>query len=234
MANPKKKHGAITLAIALGLFAVITPWKTNKTAHLPTVSTLSAETTFLNDDTIHVMAKAYTSEESKKYLKKDLLKYGIQPVQITIQNNSREEFSLSNGSVDLPTAEPSSIAKKVMISALPRGIILRVASIFFWPVMIPSTIDSVITIKSYKIIKNDLTAKSVKKEVIAPYSIYNRIVFVPMKEYKESFDINLIEIPSLKTKVIHVSGLEKGMAVEATSSIESQSPDTTGSQEISS
>ena len=221
MANPNKKYGAFTLTISLLLFALFTPWTTNKTAHLPTVSTHAGQTTFLEADTIHIVAKAYTSEESKKYLKKDLLKYGYQPIQLTIQNHSMEEISLSSGSVDLPQAKSSSVAKKIMASAVPRGVILRVASLFFWPVMIPSTIDSVITLKSYKIIKNDLESKLVKKEVIAPYSIYNRIVFVPKSEFKDSFDINLIEMKTLATKVVHIEGLKPGSFVEASSKVDS-------------
>ncbi len=214
------KKAIILLSTLLGMFCLFTPTAHLKTSTLPTVGTLRAEQTFLKSDSLQIMAKAYTEEESKKFLRKNLLKRGYQPVQITIQNNSREPFSLSTGSVDLPTASPSKVAKKLMISAIPRGIALRVASLFFWPFMVPSTIDSIITTKTFKILRNDLESKLVKKETIAPYSIYNRIVFVPVKEFKGSFDITLIELDSLKPKVVHIEGLEKGKTVEASSDVD--------------
>ena len=147
----------------IAAFGIFTPWDSYRKSNLPTVATMNAEETFLRADTLHVVAKAYTSEESQKYLRKDLLRRGYQPVQITIQNNSAEEFSLSTGSVDLPTAEPSKIASKLLHSTIPRSIVLRVASLFFWPLAIPTTVDSMITLKSYKTIKNDLQSKLIKK-----------------------------------------------------------------------
>ncbi|MCX6991419.1 MAG: hypothetical protein NTX49_10240 [Chlamydiae bacterium] len=220
----KNKKLVFIMSGLIAAFGLFTPWDSYRTSNLPTVATMNAEETFLRADTLHVIAKAYTSEESKKYLRKDLLRKGYQPVQITIQNNSAEEFSLSSGSVDLPTADPSKIAHKLLHSAIPRSIALRVASLFFWPFAIPSTIDSMITLKSYKTIKNDLQSKLVKKEVIAPYSIYNRIVFVPIAEFKGSFDVTLIELHSLKPKVVHISGLEMGKTIETTSDVDALEP----------
>ena len=69
-----------------------------------------------------------------------------------------------------------------------------------------------------------MQSKLVKKEVIAPYSIYNRIVFVPIAEFKGSFDVTLIEIPSLKPKVVHILGLEMGKTIETTSDVEALQP----------
>jgi len=216
----KIKSKLSLLAAFLLLFGFLKPWKGPEESSIPTVSTLNAESTFLRNNTIHVVAKAYTSEESRKYLNENLLKSGYQPVQITIQNNSADEFSLSTGSVDLPTVSSSKVAKIVTNAALPRSIAYKIVGIFFWPMVFPSTIDSVITIKNYTSFKNDLQSKILKKEVVAPYSIYNRVVFVPSDQFKESFDLTLIELSSLKPKVIHISGLEVGKTVEANSNVE--------------
>ena len=215
----KIKRKIFIISSLIGAFALFTPWNTYKASKWPTPATLNAEHTFLRSDSLHVVAKAYTPEESKKYLNRDLIAKGYQPIQITIQNNSANEFSLSSGSVDLPSAEPSKIATKMMHSAIPRSIAFRVASLVFWPFIFPSTIDTIATIKSYKILKNDLQSKLVKKEVVAPYSIYNSVVFVPVKEYKESFDVTLIELGSLKPKVVHIEGLERGKTIETSSDV---------------
>lgn len=213
------KKSIIILASLIAVFGLFTPWSNYKSSKWPTIATLNAEDTFLRSDTLHIVAKAYTPEESKKYLRKDLVSKGYQPVQITIQNNSANEFSLSSGSVDLPTAEPSKIASKMMHSAIPRSLALRAASLVFWPFIFPSTIDSLVTLKNYKLLKHDLQSKLVKKEVVAPYSIYNRVVFVPVSEFKGSFDVTLIELNSLCPKVVHIEGLEMGKTVETSSDV---------------
>lgn len=209
----KIKKSIFFISGLIALFGLLTPWNTHKVSNMPTVETLGAETTFLRSNTLQVVAKAYTPEESTKFLNKNLLRKGYQPVQITIQNNSSQEYSLSSGSVDLPTASPSKVTIKLMQSAIPRGIAFKIASFFFWPFMVPSTIDSIITMKTYQSIKNDLQSKLVKQEVVAPYSIYNRIVFVPIDEFKDSFDITLIELQSLKPKIVHIQGLSQGNVV---------------------
>ncbi|MEI8329547.1 MAG: hypothetical protein WCG14_06085 [Chlamydiia bacterium] len=220
----KIKRVIFILSGVIALVGVCTPWTTSQLSNIPTVETLDAESTFLRSNTIQVVAKAYTPEESTKFLNKNLLRKGYQPVQITIQNNSSQEYSLSSGSVGLPTASPSKVTMKLMQSAIPRGIAFRIASFFFWPFMVPSTIDSIITMKTYQSIKNDLQSKLVKKEVIAPYSIYNRIVFVPIDQFKDSFDVSLIELQSLRPQVIHVTGLQQGSVVYSSSDTVSDTP----------
>lgn len=215
----KTKTKIFIISSLMGAFALFTPWNTYKASKWPTPATLNAEDTFLRSDSLQVVAKAYTPEESKKYLNRDLIAKGYQPIQITIQNNSANEFSLSSGSVDLPSAEPAAIATKMMHAAIPRSLAFRAASLVFWPFIFPSTIDTIATIKNYKMLKNDLKSKLVKKEVVASYSIYNRVVFVPVKEYKESFDVTLIELGSLKPKVVHIEGLERGKTVETSSDV---------------
>jgi|GEM_PF-545152 len=227
------KKTIIILASLIAVFGLFTPWSNYKSSQWPTIPTLNAELTFLRSDTLHIVAKAYTPEESKKYLRKDLVSKGYQPVQITIQNNSANEFSLSSGSVDLPTAEPSKIASKMMHSAIPRSLALRAASLVFWPFIFPSTIDSIVTLKNYKLLKHDLQSKLVKKEVVAPYSIYNRVVFVPVSEFKGSFDVTLIELNSLTPKVVHIEGLEMGKTVETSSDVKPTVPTETALEEDS-
>ena len=213
------KKSIIALSTLVAVFALTTPWSSYKSPIWPTVATLTAEQTFLRADTLHIVAKAYTAEESEKYLRKNLIAKGYQPVQITIQNNSANEFSLSSGSVDLPGADPTRIANKMMHSTIPRSIAFRIATMIFWPFVFPSSIDSLVTLKNYKLLKHDLQSKIVKKEVLAPYSIYNRVVFVPVKEFKESFDITLIELNTLDPKIVHIEGLHRGTTVETSSDV---------------
>ncbi|NGX40009.1 MAG: hypothetical protein KR126chlam1_01349 [Chlamydiae bacterium] len=144
---------------------------------------------------VFVRAKAYTRNESKAYLDRDLVQKGLQPVQITIQNNTERTYLLSNRGVDLSAVSSNSVATRLSLSALPRSIAFKIAAFFFWPFIIPATIDSIFSFQSHLKMRKDFYAKSVKdhEEVLAPYSVVNRIIFVSSKEHASSFTLYLKE-----------------------------------------
>lgn len=144
---------------------------------------------------VHISAKLYDAEESKAYLDRDLLRVGFRPIQITIQNNTPHVYALSTKSTPEGFTEGRQIAKYVTLSAVPRAIALKVASIFFWPFMIPSAFDTILTFKAHQKMKKDYHAKSVKEteEWILPYSTVHRVLFLASKEPIENFPLLLKE-----------------------------------------
>jgi len=145
------------------------------------------------DHGVHISAKAYDSKESKTYLNRDLIAKGYIPVQVTIQNNTAKKFLLSRKGVDLSHATVTNVTHSVNRNYIPRSIGFKVAAIFFWPFLIPSTIDTIITLKSHCHMKRDYFAKSIKdqEEAILPYSSVHRILFVRSERFSDSFTLHL-------------------------------------------
>ena len=117
----------------------------------------------------------------------------MQPVQITIQNNSAKSLYLSTQSVDVDSLSASSVANRVHRSYIPRSIGFKVAAFFFWPFMIPSAIDSILTYSHHKKMKRDYAAKSLKDEgeVLVPYSTTHRVIFVRSQQLQEDLTLYL-------------------------------------------
>jgi hypothetical protein len=117
----------------------------------------------------------------------------MQPVQITIQNNSAKSFCLSTESVDLDNLSASVVASCVHRSYIPRSIGFKVAAFFFWPFVIPSVIDSIVTYSHHKKMKQDYAAKSLKDEgeVLVPYSTTHRVIFVKPQNLQEYLTLYL-------------------------------------------
>ncbi|HSX04030.1 MAG TPA: hypothetical protein VLG76_04815 [Rhabdochlamydiaceae bacterium] len=149
--------------------------------------------TAFKDEGIFVQATAYTAADSKYYLNQNLLEKGFRPIQISIQNNTSRPLGLGDLSVDLPLACGNQIATQFFKDTLPRAFALKIASLFFWPFTVPSTIDGIITYKSQKVMRHDYAAKTIKKyeEIIPAYSTINRILFVKQKDYRPSFKLVL-------------------------------------------
>ena len=202
----KSSKYAFIIVGVIGLFSILTHWDSYKMENWPAL--IGNNQALSDKEHVQIAAKSFTVEESKKYLQRDLISRGYQPVQITIQNSTPNAFSISRGSVDVESATAGSVARKVMHSTIPRSIAYKIAGFIFWPFAIPGTIDSIRTLKAYKNLKKDFVSKSMKKEIIAPYSIYNRVVFVPSDQFKESFDVTLIDLESLEPTTLHIDGLK--------------------------
>lgn len=168
-------------------------------------------TGLMPEDEVSVTARAYSGEESKLYLSHDLVSRGLQPVEIAVHNRSSLSLSLCASSVDLPSVGPSDAAFQVTKGAIPRGVAWRVASLvvglFFWPASIPFGIDGIRTLSHHQSLKTDYRAKSFKSEgeIVAPYSIYYRILFVPREEFDPHFKVTLIDLETLDQKVYEVA-----------------------------
>jgi hypothetical protein len=145
------------------------------------------------DEGIFAKATAYTPEESLKYLRCNLLAKGVQPIQLSIQNNTSKPLGLGDLSIDLPLVSGNHVATQFYLETLPRTFALKAASFFFWPFLIPSTIDGVITYKSQKKMRHDYTAKTIKnyEEIVPPYSTINRILFVKHRDMRDTFTLTL-------------------------------------------
>ena len=176
----------------VGLLFIVSEHDAYHTKVPPFVGALAEPFT---DEGVHIRAKAYTAMESENYLNRDLIKKGYQPIQVTIQNNTQKTYFLSDQGIDLQTASSKAVASKVMRASIPRSIAYKVAGFFFWPFIIPGTIDTIKTFHSHAKMKKDYYAKSIKaeEETLAPYSLVNRVIFVKVGESTESFTLYLRE-----------------------------------------
>ncbi len=195
---PLKKHLPVALALLASIFLLTTGFERYQNHPLKSVTTDLMPSFSLDDAKVMVYAKAMTPADSQRSFGHDLISRGVQPVQITVENNTSDKYAMCPSSVDLPRIEASKIAFKVTKSTIPRSIGYKIAGFFFWPFMIPGTIDSIRVLSHHQKLKKDILAKSMKEEVVAPYSTYNRVIFVPKKDYQETFKVTLIELDTLK------------------------------------
>lgn len=200
-----KKSLPLTLVALAGIFMLTTGWERHQAHPLRPVTAELLPTFSLDSTQVMVTAKAMTPNESHRNFGNNLISRGVTPLQLTIQNNTSDKYSLSAGSVDLDRIEASKIAYKITKSAIPRGIGLKIASLFFWPLMIPSTIDGILVWTHHNTLKKDLLAKSLQDEIIAPYSTLHRVLFVPEGKFKETFKVTLIKLDSLKAIVFQTT-----------------------------
>lgn len=198
-----KKNLHLLLMGISGIFAILTSMGPSGIIH-PIKGIKEEETPFAPEYKIVVSSHAFTPDESKRLLAHNLLRKGIVPLQIDIQNNTANSYSLCASSVDIEHINPKKVANQVARAVIPRLIAWRILGLFFWPFMIPGTIDSAIAYVNHRALKKDYHAKSLKEEgeVVAPYSTYHRVLFVPKEELVGRFDVILIDVETFSQQKV--------------------------------
>ncbi|NGX45865.1 MAG: hypothetical protein K940chlam2_01045 [Chlamydiae bacterium] len=142
---------------------------------------------------VQINAKVYSAQDSRNYLQRNVVADGVHPVQITVQNNTPGYYGLSMRGIPKDLKSANSVSNKVIVEAIPRLIAFKVAGFFFWPLMIPGVIDSIVTFHAHAKLKKDFNAKAVKaeEETVLPYSTVHRIFFMEDSELESHFTVYL-------------------------------------------
>jgi hypothetical protein len=193
----KKKLATLLIGILASAF-FLAGFHGKSSSTLTSIGAKEYPSLYQKDDGVDVYYKIYDEKESKAVLGKNLLKKGYQTVQVTVENNSMKTYAIAMKGISSATATPSQVAWKYSADSIPRSIAYKVLSFFFPPMLIPGTVDTVLTIASHVNFKEELTVKSIKEdeEMILPYSILNRIFFVPKDEFQEPFTVTLVNTAS--------------------------------------
>lgn len=191
----------LTLAAALTLLASCANYSATS------LNTLSTDAVFFSPEEkrdIVVVAKTFDKADCKRYLDRDVLAQGYQPVQVYIENNSDKNYVFSLNRISLSCARPEEVAEKVHTSTVGRAVGYGAGALIFWPLAIPAIVDGVKSAQANESLDNDFASKTARDQIIYPHSYFNKLLFVPSNEYQSRFHITLIEEESLEPKTIEV------------------------------
>jgi len=130
--------------------------------------------------------------DCKKYLGRDVIAKGFQPVQITFTNNSDKSFIINPSNFSLPCVDPYEVAKKVHYSVVNRVVGYGVGALFIWPLAIPAVIEGINAPKANQQLDEDYDHKIVQSQVLKPFSIVNGLIFVPKDSFNPEFTFTLV------------------------------------------
>lgn len=155
-------------------------------------------------NTIAISAKAFDIYDCKKYLDRDVLRQGYQPVQLIIQNNTDKSYQFSLDRLGITCARPEEVALKVHTSTVGRSVAYGVGALVIWPLAIPAIIDGVKSSNANEALDTDFRAKAAGDSMIYPGSTFNKILFVPRSQYQSAFPLKLMEIESGDLKEFNI------------------------------
>ncbi len=143
---------------------------------------------------ILVAAKTFNKNDCMRYLGRNVLKVGYQPVQIIIKNTSNKTLIFSPNQVSLPCARVEQISEKVHTSTAGRATGYGAAAVLTSGLfLIPAIVDGVKSSNANRALDADYFAKALSKQTLPPNSKLNGLLFVPSSSYVSDFKITLIE-----------------------------------------
>jgi hypothetical protein len=145
---------------------------------------------------VHVIAKAFTQNDCREFLDRDVIAEGYQPIQLYVRNKSDRSYLFSLNRISLPVARPAEVARSVHTSTINRAVGYGVGALILWPLAIPAVIDGVMSSQANDELDNDFIAKAAKDQIIFPQSRLNAVIFVPMHSYQNAFTLTLCDADS--------------------------------------
>jgi len=153
-----------------------------------------------------VAAKVFNNADCKKYLDRDVLSKGYQPVQIIIKNDSAKTLIFDPEQVSLPCAKIEQIIELVHTSTVGRATGYGAAAFFTCGLFaIPAIVDGVKSSNANSALDADYFAKAAKRQILPPNSKLNGLLFIPSGSYTSSFKVTLTEEGSNKAYKIFVT-----------------------------
>jgi hypothetical protein len=141
---------------------------------------------------ILVTWQSYDKVDCKKYLGRDVISEGYQPIQITIRNNTNDPLYFSPQNFNIPLAPVNEVARKVHTSTAARVVGYGVPGLFIWPFLIPAVYDGIKSSSANDSLDADYEAKVMREQVIHPLSMFNGVVFVPQKYANQTIEMYLV------------------------------------------
>ncbi len=161
---------------------------------------------FARKDDVVVVAKAFNKADCKRYLDRDVLKKGYQPVHLYIQNNSDNSYAFALNRISLPCASYESVTTKVHTSTIGRVLGYGIPGLLIaWPLVIPAVVDGIKSSEANELLDNDFASKTARDQIILPHSYLNKVFFVPIAEYQSSFTITIMDQESNQPKNFNVT-----------------------------
>lgn len=154
---------------------------------------------------VSIVSKAFTLEDCYKFLDRDVLAEGYQPVQIYIQNDSDKRYIFSLNRLNLPVARTEEVADKVHTSTVGRVVGYSVGALFLSPLVIPAIVDGIKSSNANKALDHDFLAKAARDQIVFPHSRINSLIFVPSQSYQNFYTITLIDQDSSQPIVFNVT-----------------------------
>ena len=148
----------------------------------------------IQEGSVALTYRIFTKRDCAKYLDRDVIAKGYQPVHVTLQNRSNHRYSLCLGNFSFPCADAQEVAHQVHTSTAKRAASYGIGALFLWPLIIPAVVDGVGSSQANQQLDADFDQKALKDQILEPYTTINGLVFIPVEDFTPHFSLSLVNV----------------------------------------
>jgi hypothetical protein len=184
------KNRLFLCVISLVFFSNCARYKTIQLNKLSTSSDKSQK------PSISFAYQKFDKNDCRRYLDRNVISKGYQPVHITLTNNTKRYLKFSKANISMPIISITEVAKRVHTNTVARATSYGVASLIVWPLVIPAIVDGVGSSQANHRLDEDFSKKELSDQVISPFNTINGIIFVSTEKFDPNFIIKLFDANS--------------------------------------
>ncbi len=162
-------------------------------------SPMSPMLTHLSQDSnkgLTIIAKKFDQQDCRKFLDRDVIRKGYQPIQLYIHNNTNTNYVFSLNNVGLVHADPMEVARQVHTSTVGRAVGYGVCGLLVWPFLIPAVVDGIKSSEANDALDRDFLEKAASDQIISAHSYFNKLIFIPSNDCPRTFSLSLANVSS--------------------------------------
>lgn len=165
-----------------------------KSSPLHRLTTTPVKVTEKKKDKILFSHRVYNKADCERYLGRDILVAGYQPIQLTITNQTQRNLLFSVNNISVPCVSQEVVKNLVYTSTTSRAVGYGIAGLIIAPFIVPAIVDSIWSVEANKQLDVDYSAKSSEEQTIRPGETLNGVIFVPLAEFRNTFTITLLDV----------------------------------------
>ncbi len=190
-----KTNKIILSIVAMTLMTSSMGFARYKSESLKKIDTHNTQINPSRDTSVAFNYKTFTADDCKKYFNtKSILKKGYQPIQIIFTNNSKYSIELSPDNFSFRCADARDVANNLHRDGMARGIGFGLGSLWFMPLIFPALIQGLGANDYNEAMNIDFSNKSLKKQVVAPYTTVEGVIFASRDEFSRNFTLTVQDI----------------------------------------
>jgi len=159
----------------------------------PLKSLINQSSSESKEQSVSFVSHTFTKSDCKRYLDRDVIAKGYQPIQLTITNNSNRHLRLAMDSFSMPIVFPEEVAEKVHTSTIKRATSYGIGALFIPILVIPAVVDGVGSSQANQKLDIDFDQKSMRDTVINPHSTINGLIFTPVEGFNPAFSFSVFD-----------------------------------------
>lgn len=136
----------------------------------------------------------FTKKDCNRFLDRDVIAKGYQPIQISLVNNTDRHMHFSLESFSFPCASVEEVAHVLHTNTTARAVGYGIAGLIVWPLIIPAIVDGIGSARSNDRLDMDFDHKGLRSQVIAPRATINGLIFVAVEDFDPDFSFSVTDL----------------------------------------